>query len=107
MVFSISKQYTDTPGPRYRRQGDFSGEQFREEHLESLFDVYKSSHTPVVIELDGTFGYPTSFLEEAFGGLAREHPVSEVLAAFQFVATEQPSIVAEIINDIRHARDPR
>lgn len=107
MIFSIAKQYTDTPGPRYRRQGDFSGEQFREEHLENLFNSYKMNHEPIEIDLDGTFGYPTSFLEEAFGGLARIHPESEVLNAFIFIAREQPSLVEEIKNDILNARKTR
>lgn len=107
MTFSIAKQYTDTPGPRYRRQGEFSGEQFREEHLENLFNSYKMNREPIEIDLDGTFGYPTSFLEEAFGGLARIHPESEVLNAFIFTAREQPSLVEEIKNDILNARKTR
>ena len=107
MNFSIAKQYTDTPGPRYKRQGEYSGEQFREEYLEKMFFEYQACHQTIEIDLDGTYGYPTSFLEEAFGGLARKYPESEVLAAFSFRATEQPSIVEEIKKDILDARKSR
>lgn len=73
----------------------------------NLFKHYKSSRQAIEIDLDGTFGYPTSFLEEAFGGLARIYPESEVLEAFTFKATEQPSIVEEIKGDIINARKTR
>jgi uncharacterized protein DUF4325 len=65
--YKISDDFTDTPGGRYRRIGDYSGEQFREEVLERLLRDNKN----LVIDLDDTEGYPSSFLEESFGGLVR------------------------------------
>ena len=61
------------------------------------------SGTKIEIDLDGVYGYPTSFLEEAFGGLARKHSVQDVLDAFSFISQEQPGIVDEIMADIINA----
>jgi hypothetical protein len=50
----------------------------------------------ITINLDGTEGYPTSFLEEAFGGLAREFGADLVLGRLQFVSLEEPNLLDEI-----------
>lgn len=107
MIFSIAKDFTDTPGLRYKHQSEFSGELFREEHLRRLLKTYQETKEPIIIDLDGVFGYPTSFLEEAFGGLAREFSEAEVMKAFTFVSTEQPDIIDEIKEDILMANKER
>lgn len=103
MTFSIAQKFTTTPGLRYRWQGPFSGEQFREEYLDKLYKEFVATGIPVEIDLDGVFGYPTSFLEEAFGGLARIYSPSKVLKAFSFSSDEWPSTIEEIIEDIENA----
>ena len=50
----------------------------------------------LVIILDGGFGYAPSFLEEAFGGLAREFGVKEVLDTLEFISDDEPSLISEI-----------
>lgn len=62
----IAKDFSKTPVGRYRTDGPDSGERFREDYL-----VPNLKKGDVVIVLDGTEGYPSSFLEEAFGGLLR------------------------------------
>ena len=104
MRFSIAKQFTDTPGPRYRKQGDFSGEEFREEFLWPMYERYEKTGECNIIDLDGVFGYPTSFLEEAFGGLARVLSPERVKEAFTFESLEQPGIIEEIYSDINNAK---
>ncbi len=47
--------------------GTGSGEEFRDKFLVPALQ----QHEPLLIEMDGTAGYPPSFLEEAFGGLIR------------------------------------
>jgi len=66
-VIDIAVDFTRFPAGRYRSDGPYSGQRFREDHLVSaLKDKGK-----VIIRLDGTMGYGSSFLEEAFGGLVR------------------------------------
>lgn len=66
-IIRIATEFTDTPGPRYRDEGPYSGQQFREEYLVPPL----KSGLSVFIDLDDAEGYGSSFLEEAFGGLVR------------------------------------
>jgi STAS-like domain of unknown function (DUF4325) len=74
-MISIANDFTKYPGGRYRRHGKGSGEEFRENFLVPNIE----SHEPVTIVLDGTAGYSSSFLEEAFGGLVRRGYPRELL----------------------------
>lgn len=67
----ISRDYSPTPGPRYIKEGDNSGEYFRQTKLFPAFKQALIEGKKVVVDLDGTAGYGTSFLEESFGGLIR------------------------------------
>lgn len=64
---SIANDFTPFPGGRYKKHGSGSGEEFRE----TLLIPALRSRTPVLVNIDGAAGYPSSFLEEAFGGLIR------------------------------------
>ena len=96
MIIRIATDFTETPGARYRNEGDFSGEEFRESILEPKFLEAKNKGEQLTIDLDGGYGYPTSFLEEAFGGLARKHGVASVLETLVFVSRDEPSLIDEI-----------
>ena len=71
MHISVAKDFTRHPGPRYERQGKFSGERFRSVLVEALKKVQR-----LVVDLDGTSGFGSSFLDEAFGGLIRYEGMS-------------------------------
>ena len=63
----ISKDFSDVPAGRYKKDGPNSGERFRDDILiPALLTGEK-----VEVVLDGSEGYGSSFLDEAFGGLAR------------------------------------
>jgi hypothetical protein len=66
---SIAKDFSAFPAGRERKDGPYSGERFREEILMPRLESSES----LEIDLDGTMGYGSSFLEEAFGGLVRYH----------------------------------
>jgi hypothetical protein len=100
---SIAKDFSTMPGARYRRNGKFSGEEFLETKLEPLFK--DSSVSKIVIELDGTEGYATSFLEESFGGLARRHGIDPVLKRLEFISLEDEDLISEIQSYIRECND--
>lgn len=97
-IISIAKEYTNTPGARYRKDGKFSGEEFREKFLEPEF--LSGSNTKMLVDLDGTEGYATSFLEEAFGGLARKVGKAIVKERISFKSDEDPSLIDEAIQYI-------
>lgn len=66
-TINISQEFSKYPGPRYKKLGLFSGEEFRDD---ILIPALKVSET-VTIQLDGAMGYGSSFLEETFGGAVR------------------------------------
>ena len=71
VTYNIAEQFTTTPGGRFKRHGPYSGEEFREDVLRDLLQRAIASGDRLAIILDGTAGYGSSFLEEAFGGLIR------------------------------------
>lgn len=102
VTISISKEYTTTPGARYISDGPHSGEEFRKKFLEKYFE--SSSKESITINLDGTEGYGTSLLEEAFGGLARKYGSDVCIERLQFVSEEEPLLIDEIVGYINDAK---
>lgn len=103
-TINIAKDYTPYPGGRYPNDGDGNGTTFRQLFLEPVLE--SGGHARII--LDGAEGYPSSFLEEAFGGLVRVKGYSpeRVLRAFEFVAV-QPGFArfVSLIEDfIRNAK---
>ena len=96
LIITISKDFSETPGGRYISEGNFSGEEFREKILRKAFEKAKQTKQKLTINLDGGYGYPTSFLEEAFGGLARLYGSSEVLNTLKFISEDEPPLIHEI-----------
>lgn len=67
LTIDIAKQFSTLPAGRDPKDGPNSGERFRREFLVPAFSDYEK----VVVILDGTEGYGSSFLDESFGGLIR------------------------------------
>ncbi len=106
MTLSIVSDFSRTPGFRFYSDGPFSGQLFRETKLEPLFEESKNFDT-IVINLDGVAGYATSFLEEAFGGLARKYGKEVVLNRLTFISDEDPLLIEEIQNYIRNCHEKK
>ncbi len=107
MIITISKDFSATPGARYKIEGKYSGEQFRDEMLEPKYLQAKQSGEKLQINLDGGYGYPTSFLEEAFGGLARKYDAKSVLNILEFKSEDEPALVNEIESYIKNCGKER
>src|SRR5450631_780570 len=101
---TVAKDFSDTPGPRSRVEGDFSGEEFLEKLLLAAYTQAVAEDSSLLIDLDGTEGYATSFLESAFGGLARKFPPEEVLSRITFKSDDEPYLVDEIKKYVQEAR---
>lgn len=105
ITYKIAKQYTEIPGPRFKKEGEFSGEDFRETVLKVLVRQAQQASEKILIDLDGGYGYPTSFLEEAFGGLIRELKDKELNNIFEFKSDEEPLLIGEIKKYIQEAME--
>jgi hypothetical protein len=100
-TINISKDFSPYPAGRYEKDGKYTGEGFRNTILKKALQ----KNDTVVIELDGTLGYGSSFLEEAFGGLIREDNFSEddLLKRLELVGRRK-SVIDSIHNHIHNAQ---
>ena len=103
MELHIATEFSDVPGPRSRQEGDWSGEEFRDELLRPRFREAEKVGDKLVVDLDGGCGYATSFLEEAFGGLARVYSPERVLKVIEFKSTEEPYLIEDVREYIQEA----
>lgn len=98
MLLKISEEFSKTPGPRYIAEGLHSGELFRTDCLLPRFMAALSADQVLTVDLDGTFGYGMSFLEEAFAGLIRVNqlPPKQVKSTLRFKSDDEPYLIDEI-----------
>jgi len=68
MMIKVAQEFSKYPAGRFRSDGEWSGERFRDQLLVPAL----SKGEKVTVLLDGAEGYGSSFLEEAFGGLVRK-----------------------------------
>lgn len=100
---NIANDFTDTPGGRHKTEGSYSGEEFRERILEPAYEHALKNGEKIVVDFDGSYGYPTSFLEEVFGGLARRHKSIDIDSTFEFISNDEPSLIDDVKDYIRFA----
>lgn len=91
-TLSFVSDFTDCPGGRHRVNSDKSGEEFREDILIPAFD----SNERVVLNLNGAFGYPSSFLDEVFGKLVDMRGEKSVREKLEIVLNDDPVSLREI-----------
>lgn len=101
IVINIAKEFSRYPAGRYLADGPANGEKFREEFLVPIL----REKNKAIIFMDGTRGYGSSFLEEAFGGLRRAgYSIDLLKQSFQFEASDK-SLIDEIWEYVAHGMD--
>lgn len=95
ITINIATDYTKTPGGRFISEGEYSGQAFREKVLKPKFLQALENNDQLTVILDGGYGYATSFLEEAFGGLAREMRNSKIKDII-IISEEEPQLISKI-----------
>lgn len=100
---NVASEFSPTPGPRFKSEGKLSGEEFRETILKQRFQQAREENVNLLIDLDGGYGYAPSFLEEAFGGLAREYGVGPVRSVLRFKSDEEPYLIQDVLRYIEKA----
>lgn len=100
----VWKDFSDSLGARYRTDGPFSGQEFLEEHLEPKFDKAVEGNYILDIDLDGVWGYPSSFVSGSFGKLSIKHGSEKILKHIQFKSEQSALRLEKIINEIKKPR---
>jgi len=88
----IAEDFSDAPGARYKKDGPDSGELFYDVLLKEKFEQALSEHSKLVVDMDRTYGYATSFLSEAFGKLSENYGPETVLSVLEIISHEDESV---------------
>ena len=101
----ILTDFSPCPGPRYRKEGANSGEEFRETVLLEKIKQAIAEKKKLVVDLDGCFGFGTSFIEESFGGLIRVNHLEydDIICALEIISNEQKYLKENIFRDLKKA----
>lgn len=102
-LLKIASEFSTTPGARYLTDGKHSGQEFYEQILKKRFESLLKANLKLTIDLDGTHGYATSFLDEAFGRLSKDFGADVVIANTKFISNEEPYLIDEIKEYINEA----
>lgn len=93
IMLSIANDFSDAPGARYRSDGPDSGEAFYQDKLKPRFIEAAKLGCTLEVDLDGTYGYATSFISESFGTLSKEFGAKRVFATLSLKSEEDPELL--------------
>lgn len=105
MIVSVAKDFSNTPGSRYKKEGPKSGEEFRDKILIPQYLEAQKIKEKLVVDLDGCYGFATSFLEESFGGMVRKLGVKGILDDIEIVSHDDITLERLIIKYVKEAEN--
>ena len=103
MLIKVSTDFSKVPGSRYTSEGDFSGEEFRDTVLIPKYLEAEEKDEKIIIDLDGCYGFATSFLEETFGGLVRKLERKNLMDRIEIIANDDTSLKELIYDYVKKA----
>jgi hypothetical protein len=93
------REYSMHPGLRHCSISDYSGEEFYHKILNEAFYQSYVSKESLMLDLDGTNGYPPSFLDEAIGNLVFDFSLEKVKKYIKFKSDEEEYLLEDIENN--------
>jgi len=110
MKIKIATDFSRIPEVRYPEEGEVSGNSGQEFRNNILLPKLKESiknKEKLEIDLDGTAGLGSSFLEESFGGLIRIDKIaySDIVSTIVFISKENPDYIEEIMEYLNDANE--
>lgn len=98
----IAQEFTDTPGARDYEDGDYSGQEFLDKYLHERFMKAVNENYIIDINLDGLWGWPSSFISGSFGMLSMKVGAELILKHIHFTSTKRPSRIEKVIAEIKN-----
>ena len=86
----IAKEFGDTAGARDYDDGDYSGKEFYDKYLLPRFEKAVEGNYSLLIDIDGFWGWPSSFVSGSFGLLSKEKGAKLVLGHLRFKCDSNP-----------------
>jgi hypothetical protein len=96
MRIKIAEDFSDTPGARYYKDGDNSGQEFYEKILEKAFKQCLEKAEKLEIDFDDCYGFASSFLSESFGRLSEDYGKEIVLKIIVLKSLQDPLIPSQV-----------
>ena len=97
----IQKDFSDSPGSRYKKDGDNSGEEFLESLLLPKFEKAVKNDYVLLVDIDGLWGYPSSFISGSFGKLSEDKGAELVLKHLEIKSDDSETRRLEILEEIK------
>lgn len=101
---SIARDFSTTLGARYITDGKWSGEEFLDSMLVEKFEKAVQGNGILFIDLDGVFGYPSSFVSGSFGKLSLDKGAEVLLKHLQFKSDDSPIRLEQVIAEIKNPK---
>lgn len=89
--------FTEYPGLRHCDISDDSGEAFYHKILNHSFRKSLEADEKILINLDGTVGYPPSFIDEAIGNLVYDFTL-EIVKKYVEIKSDEEEYLLDDIN---------
>ncbi|MFV8343604.1 STAS-like domain-containing protein [Flavobacterium sp. XS2P39] len=82
--------FDEYPGLRHCSVSEFSGEEYYHKILNDAFKKAYENKEGLIVELDGTDAYASSFLDEAFGNLVYDFTLANVSRLIKIISNDEP-----------------
>lgn len=89
-TISILDNFSEFPGLRNCNISDNSGEEFYHKVLNQEFKDAFEKKEKLIVNLDATAGYASSFLDEAFGNLVFDFTLDNVEKCIEIISIQEP-----------------
>lgn len=96
IIIDIPNDFTKSPGWRTYEDGPYSGQQFYDDLLKKNYEDALAKDVKLKVILDGSNGYTTSFLNEAFRLLGGEFGADAVWHRLLIISNEVPKYIERI-----------
>lgn len=98
----IAKEFGDTAGARDYDDGPFSGKEFYDKFLQDRFVKAKDEGYILRIDIDGFWGWPSSFVSGSFGLLSMKYGAETVLKHLELKCVKNPLKITKAIYEINN-----
>ena len=89
--------FDEFPGLRHCSISENSGEEYYHKVLNTAFKNAYEKNEKLIVDLDGTDAYASSFLDEAFGNLVYDFKLANVLRLIQIISNDEPHWVKMLV----------
>jgi hypothetical protein len=97
-TISVLEDFSEFPALRHCNISDESGEKFYHNVLNKAFKEAYDLNEKLIVNLDATAGYASSFLDEAFGNLVYDFTLDIVKSNTEIISEQEPHWKDMIIN---------